>query len=307
MANARLYGFWGDLTEALKTGKPQNEIKHTGKPMFEELYSDEAARAVHERDGGDLRGPLHGARGEVRLLEVRDALRRRRRDRSALDHRRQPHPHMRCTSFDLPVVEPIAEAHIEAAGLSDRVKAVGWRLLRRPAAQGGRDHDGDDPPRLEPREEEASHRSAYDALPEGGAFIAIENIIDDARRENAFGLLMSLNMLIEFGDAFDYTGATSPAGAKRPGSKRQRSCRSPARRAQPSRTSSAVITGPGSVSLRAKAGTPLVPVEHCESVTSAGAIAYGANGTPRFIGRPSPGVFPPTPVPQGRLPDLKVP
>lgn len=48
---------------------------------------------------------------------------------------------------------------------------------------------------------------AYNALPEGGAFIAIENIIDDARRENAFGLLMSLNMLIEFGDAFDYTGA----------------------------------------------------------------------------------------------------
>ena len=48
---------------------------------------------------------------------------------------------------------------------------------------------------------------AYDALPEGGVFIAIENLIDDARRENAFGLLMSLNMLIEFGDAFDYTGA----------------------------------------------------------------------------------------------------
>jgi hypothetical protein len=50
-------------------------------------------------------------------------------------------------------------------------------------------------------------RKAYDALPEGGAFIAIENVIDDARRENVFGLLMSLNMLIEFGDACDYTGA----------------------------------------------------------------------------------------------------
>jgi hypothetical protein len=50
-------------------------------------------------------------------------------------------------------------------------------------------------------------RKAYDALPEGGALIVIENLIDDARRENAFGLLMSLNMLIEFGDAFDYTGA----------------------------------------------------------------------------------------------------
>src|SRR5690348_13918753 len=42
MANTRLYRFWGDLTEALRTGKPQNEIKHTGKPMFEELYREPA-------------------------------------------------------------------------------------------------------------------------------------------------------------------------------------------------------------------------------------------------------------------------
>jgi hypothetical protein len=50
-------------------------------------------------------------------------------------------------------------------------------------------------------------RAAYDALPPGGALVAIEALIDDARRVNAFGLLMSLNMLIEFGGAFDFTGA----------------------------------------------------------------------------------------------------
>ncbi len=50
-------------------------------------------------------------------------------------------------------------------------------------------------------------RAAYDALPPGGAFVVVENLIDDARRENAFGLMMSLNMLIEFGDAFDFTSA----------------------------------------------------------------------------------------------------
>lgn len=49
--------------------------------------------------------------------------------------------------------------------------------------------------------------NAWRALPEGGALVAIENIIDDARRENAFGLPMSLNILIEFGDAFAFTGA----------------------------------------------------------------------------------------------------
>jgi len=48
---------------------------------------------------------------------------------------------------------------------------------------------------------------SYAALPKGRAFIAVENLIDDARRENAFRLLMSLNMLIEFGDAFDFSGA----------------------------------------------------------------------------------------------------
>jgi hypothetical protein len=50
-------------------------------------------------------------------------------------------------------------------------------------------------------------RAAYDVLPPGGAFVVVENIIDDARRDNAFGLMMSLNMLVEFGEAFDFTGA----------------------------------------------------------------------------------------------------
>src|SRR5690606_30861414 len=40
MANNRLYGFWGDLEEALRTGKPQNEVKTGDKPVFELLYSD---------------------------------------------------------------------------------------------------------------------------------------------------------------------------------------------------------------------------------------------------------------------------
>ena len=60
-------------------------------------------------------------------------------------------------------------------------------------------------------------KAAYDALPEGGAYIVVENIIDDARRENAFGLIMSLNMLIEFGDAFDFTGADFAGWCKEAG------------------------------------------------------------------------------------------
>jgi predicted O-methyltransferase YrrM len=117
------------------------------------------------------------------------------------------HPHIRCTSFDLPVVEPIARRTIEAAGLEDRVTAVGGDFFGDPlpkadvVTMGLILHDWN----LERKKQLVA--AAYEALPEGGAFIAVENVIDDARRENAFGLLMSLNMLIEFGDAFDFTGA----------------------------------------------------------------------------------------------------
>ncbi len=82
-------------------------------------------------------------------------------------------------------------------------------------------------------------RAAYDALPSGGALVAIENVIDDDRRLNAFGLLMSLNMLIEVGDGFDYTGADFAVGPKPRASRKPPSCRSPARRARPSLISEA--------------------------------------------------------------------
>ena len=117
------------------------------------------------------------------------------------------HPDLRCISFDLPEVEPIAARHIAEAGLSDRVATAGGDFFKDPLPEadvitmGMILHDWN--------LEKKMHliRSAYDALPEGGAFVAIEALIDDARRENLQGLLMSLNMLIEFGDAFDYTGA----------------------------------------------------------------------------------------------------
>ena len=48
-----------------------------------------AARAVHGRDGGHLGGQLPRAGREVRLLRVRDGLRRRRRHRPAVDDPRR--------------------------------------------------------------------------------------------------------------------------------------------------------------------------------------------------------------------------
>jgi hypothetical protein len=114
---------------------------------------------------------------------------------------------MQCTTFDLPAVEPIARKWIAKEGLSDRVAVVSGDFLRDalPRADiitmGMILHDWN----LEKKKHLI--RLAWEALPENGAFVAIENLIDDDRRTNAFGLMMSLNMLIEFGDAFDFTGA----------------------------------------------------------------------------------------------------
>jgi hypothetical protein len=117
-------------------------------------------------------------------------------------------------------VVPIAEKAIAAAGVADRVTAASGDFFADPLPSadvitlGLILHDWT----LENKKHLV--KAASDALPEGGAYIVIENLIDDARRENAFGLLMSLNMLIEFGDAFDYTGTDFDGWCKEAGFKK---------------------------------------------------------------------------------------
>jgi hypothetical protein len=208
MLNDRLFKFWHSLPEALRTGRPQNEARHGQKGMFEELYQElprleqfmgamtglsrinfEAFAARFDFSNFRTLCDVGGATG---LLSIEVA---------------RLYPHLKCTSFDLPAVEPIARKHIAAAGLEDRIRTASGDFFRDPLPKadiitmGMILHDWN--------LEKKMHliRSAYDALPPGGALVAIEALIDDARRENVFGLLMSLNMLIEFGDAFDYSAA----------------------------------------------------------------------------------------------------
>ncbi len=208
MLNARLFNFWDCLPEALRTGLPQNETKGGGKNIFEELYAElpkleqflgamtgisrvnfEAFAAKFDFSSYRTLCDIGGATG---LLCIESAKR---------------HPHLRCVSFDLPAVEPVAAKYIANANLGDRVVTAAGDFFEDPLPKadvitmGMILHDWN--------LEKKMHliRAAYDALPPGGAFVAIEALIDDARRENVQGLLMSLNMLIEFGDAFDFTGA----------------------------------------------------------------------------------------------------
>jgi SAM-dependent methyltransferase len=208
MSNERLYPFWGDLTEALKTGQPQNEIKQTGKPMFDELYSDPARleQFMKAMQGVSL-GNFHALAQKFDFSKYKTVCDVGGATGQLCTILATHHPHLQCLSYDLPVVVPIAERAIAAVGLTDRVTAVSGDFFADPLPQadvitmGLVLHDWNLDRKMD------LIRSAYDALPEGGAFIIIENLIDDARRENAFGLMMSLNMLIEFGDAFDFTGS----------------------------------------------------------------------------------------------------
>ncbi len=221
MANDRLYPYWGDLVEALKTGRPQNETKHGGKGVFEELYSQPARLeqfmdAMAGISAGNFQAlaekfdfsnyttvtDVGGATGLMSMLIAKQ------------------NPHMTCTSTDLPPATEIARRKISEAGLDDRVRAEPIDFFKDsipPAdvvTMGMILHDWN----LEHKM--MLIKKAYEALPEGGAFVVVENIIDDARRENAFGLMMSLNMLIEFGEAFDFSGADFDGWCREVGFKR---------------------------------------------------------------------------------------
>jgi len=206
MCNRRLYGFWGSLTEALRTGKPQNETK-AGESLFDAIYGNpEALKGFCKAmTGRSLPSAMAIARkfpwrryktfadlGTAEgALPVQVALR---------------HKHMNCAGFDLPPVRPVFEEYVAAHGLSGRVRFQSGNFFKDPLpnaevlSMGMILHDWN----LD--EKQVLVKKAYDALPEGGALIVFERLIDDARSKHVAGLMMSLNMLIETEGGFDFTG-----------------------------------------------------------------------------------------------------
>lgn len=207
MANTRLYPFWGSLTEALRTGLPQNEATR-GENFFTTLYADAVrlegflkamtglsmgtAMAIAQKFPWDRYQTFVDVGAAQGALPVQVAL---------------AHNHLSGGGFDLPPVRPVFEKYVNSHGLSERLRFYPGDFFgdRLPAADvlvmGHILHDWN----LE--EKQKLLAKAYEALPQGGALIVYETLIDDDRRQNAFGLLMSLNMLIETPGGFDYTGA----------------------------------------------------------------------------------------------------
>ncbi len=218
MANHRLYPFWGHLTTALRTGLPQNEMREGGSGLFDVLYADPARLKEFL---ASMTGLSHGANITIArafpwanyrtFVDVGTA----QGDLAA--QVAVANPHLRGVGFDLAAVAPVFEEYVAAVGVADRVAFQPGDFFTEdlPKADvvmmGHILHDWD------LATKKMLIRKAFEAIPAGGALIVYEAIIDDDRCKNAFGLMMSLNMLIETPGGFDYTGADCAGWMKEAG------------------------------------------------------------------------------------------
>jgi hypothetical protein len=208
MGSRRLFRFWSDLTEALRTGQQQNESKGGGQSIFATLYADPARLKGFL---SAMTGISHGANlamaskvpwsGYKTFVDVGTA-----QGDLAVQVARA-NPHLKGIGFDLADCGPIFKEYVAQNGVSDRLTFAAGDFFADPLPKadvvmmGHILHDWD------LAQKKALVRKAFEALPSGGAFVVYESIIDDDRSKNTFGLLMSLNMLIETPGGFDYTGA----------------------------------------------------------------------------------------------------
>jgi SAM-dependent methyltransferase len=208
MMNSRLYRFWGNLTDALTTGLPQNETRNGEAGLFEAVYAEPARLEMFLGAMTGLSLPTARAtgtafpwRGHRTFADIGCA------QGGLTAEIARAHPHLTGYGFDLPAVRLVFESYVAQHELDRRLSFLAGDFFNDPLpsvevlVMGHILHDWS----LD--EKKVLLRKAYEALPDGGALIVYDAMIDDERRTNAFGLLMSLNMLIETQAGFDYTGA----------------------------------------------------------------------------------------------------
>jgi O-methyltransferase domain/Dimerisation domain len=207
MANERTYPYWGALTEGLRTGLPQNEIKTSGAGVFESIYGNpERLRLFLGAMTGISMGASQAIAQKFPWMNYQTVVDVGGAQGGLLVQLCLAHSHLSGTNFDLAVVGPVFADYVSAHGLNDRLRFQAGDFFNEPLPRadvitmGHILHDWN----LE--EKRMLLGKAYEALPDGGALIVFEALIDDERKQNAFGLLMSLNMLIETPGGFDYTG-----------------------------------------------------------------------------------------------------
>jgi hypothetical protein len=218
MANRRLYPFWNHLTTALQTGLPQNEVKDGNPDVFAAIYAEPVRlrEFLKSMSGISRAANLAIARG-FPWSKYHDVVDVGTAQGDLIVQVALANPHIEGIGFDLPEVEPIFEEFVETNGLSGRVKFMPGSFMDQPLPKGDVIMMGHILHDWNLEIKRMLVQKGYEALPDGGAYIVYESIIDDDRSANAFGLLMSLNMLIETPGGFDYTGADCAEWMKQAG------------------------------------------------------------------------------------------
>ena len=208
MCNHRSYGHWNTLTEGLRTGLPQNELKGGGAPLFETIYADPARlREFLKAMTGVSRGANLAIAAKFPWANYKTVVDAGPAQGDLLVQVALKNQHLLGIGFDLAEVAPIFEEYVEENGLASRLQFQAGSFFTDPLPKADvimmghilHDWNLDEKHKLIAR--------AYEALPEGGALMVYDAIIDDDRSKNAFGLMMSLQMMIETHGGFDYTGA----------------------------------------------------------------------------------------------------
>lgn len=205
MSRERSYAHFEHLTEALQTGEPVSEIRSGDDDFFGTLYDNPDALDLFLRamsgiqfGGGAMLSMLLPLAEHQHLCDVGGA------SGTTAAVVSDFHPHLQCTVFDLPPVAAVAEKHLAERG-AERVDVVAGDFLIDPLPacdimlMGNILHDWNE------ETKRMLIRKAADAVAPGGRFVAIEMVLDENRTENLMGLVNSMHMLVEFGDAGEYT------------------------------------------------------------------------------------------------------
>ncbi|WP_076609320.1 methyltransferase [Natronorubrum thiooxidans] len=208
MANDRLYHFWGDLEEGLRTGSSQNELEdHDTHPFEGVIYQNDA---ILEQFVGAMTGLSLGVANALaeefpwaRFETVVDL-----GTSEGIVPKRiaEENDHIHAIGADLPRVEPYFQDFASQSPAADRIEfrhADFFADEPLPAADvyilGHILHDWG----LDDKREILAKVS--EAVNPGGTVIVYGTMIDEQRRDAELPLLMSLNMLLETPEGFDYT------------------------------------------------------------------------------------------------------
>jgi O-methyltransferase domain/Dimerisation domain len=195
---------WDSLTAALRTGRPQID----GDQDFLDQYHDPASLAefMHQMTGLSMASALAIA-DKFPWQRYRTVIDVGAAEGCVPVQLALRHPQLTGGGFDLPAVRPAFESYVDAHGLADRLRFYPGDFFADPLppadvlVMGHVLHNWSLDQKL------ALLAKTHRALPDGGALIVYESLIDDDRRTNTFGLLMSVAMLLVTHDGFDYTGA----------------------------------------------------------------------------------------------------